>query len=70
MMIIISLKMKNLGFKIFFLSDFSADDICLNDHAGSQKIAKPFNPILPGGGGKKCPNTNFLFWSRVKKKEG
>ena len=43
MMPIISLKMRNHGFKIFIEAGFSDGNLCLNDHAASQKIAKPFN---------------------------
>ena len=42
-MVIISLKMRNLGFEIFFESDFANNIIAQNDHAASQKIAKSFN---------------------------
>ena len=43
MLSIISLKMRNPGFEIFFQSGFSDGSHCLNDHAASQKISKPFN---------------------------
>ena len=41
-MVVISLKMKNPGFEIFIESGFSDGNYCLNDHAASQKVAKPF----------------------------
>ena len=42
-MAIISLKMRNPGLEIFFESGFRMVIISYNDHAASQKIAKPFN---------------------------
>ena len=37
-MVIISLKLRNLGLKIFIESGFSVGNHCLNDYAASQKI--------------------------------
>ena len=42
-MVIISVKIKDQGFEIFFESGFPDGNHCLIDHAASQKIANPFN---------------------------